>query len=341
MNTIQSFKRFMGVFVLVLSCVFIVPAFAQAICGDPVLDPGEECDDGNMSSGDGCSDSCLVEPGYTCDNSNLPSICDLGCDITVVNSAAPAYNTEFPFLRLTIPLFDPTVFDQFMLADGISPQDSFSVPFLSLTFIAELPPTGWSLDNIQCGPANRVGDGSFDPGDVPNELSGASLDNIVLALCLFTGEATCTYTNSANEDQRCNLTVEEEVVHPTVNTVNTLFPFNVSAGELDESFEISDGEDNTTPDLPLSTDYTITQTIPEDWLLDSISCDGDADFTSTVTDNTVEVTCNSPGEVSCTFVNRAIIIRNVPTLSEWGLVATAVFMGIAGVLFYRRRMLKI
>lgn len=26
----------------------------------------EECDDGNTDSDDGCSDTCLVEPGYTC-----------------------------------------------------------------------------------------------------------------------------------------------------------------------------------------------------------------------------------------------------------------------------------
>ena len=36
-------------------------------CGDGVLQtPGEECDDGNATSGDGCSDTCAVEPGYVC-----------------------------------------------------------------------------------------------------------------------------------------------------------------------------------------------------------------------------------------------------------------------------------
>ncbi len=342
MNRIQSFKNILGIFVFVLAFVFSVPALAGPpviVCGNGMLEMSEECDDANMQDGDGCSSSCLVEPGATCDTSE-PSMCGFGCNITVVNSAAPAYNTEFDFLRVTIPLFDPNVFDEFMLADNISPENSFSVPFLSLTFIAELPPTGWSLDNIQCGPQNRVGDGSFMPGQVPAELNGIGFGNIVLALCLLDGEATCTYTNSANENERCNIIVEEEVPHPTVNTVDTLFPFNLSAGELDESFEITTGESDTTPDLPLSTDYTITQTVPEDWLLDSISCEGDAEFTSTVNDNTVEVTCNSPGDVTCTFVNSAVLIRNVPTLSEWGLVASAVVMGIAGVLFYRRRLLK-
>lgn len=35
-------------------------------CGDAVLDVGEDCDDDNATSGDGCSSNCLFEPGYTC-----------------------------------------------------------------------------------------------------------------------------------------------------------------------------------------------------------------------------------------------------------------------------------
>ncbi|MBX3271659.1 MAG: hypothetical protein KF729_15440 [Sandaracinaceae bacterium] len=32
-----------------------------AVCGDGVRQDGEECDDGNTASGDGCSDACVVE----------------------------------------------------------------------------------------------------------------------------------------------------------------------------------------------------------------------------------------------------------------------------------------
>jgi fibro-slime domain-containing protein len=38
----------------------------QSSCGDAILAPGEECDDGNTVSNDGCSSKCLVEAGYTC-----------------------------------------------------------------------------------------------------------------------------------------------------------------------------------------------------------------------------------------------------------------------------------
>ncbi|MBK8156763.1 MAG: DUF4215 domain-containing protein [Streptococcus sp.] len=45
------------------------------MCGDAVLSISEQCDDGNTASGDGCSTSCIVENGFTCTNSPLPSVC--------------------------------------------------------------------------------------------------------------------------------------------------------------------------------------------------------------------------------------------------------------------------
>ncbi len=50
-------------------------------CGDGDLDPGEECDDGNTTSGDGCSDVCLNE---VCGN----GIIDLGPTVVVVDPVA-------------------------------------------------------------------------------------------------------------------------------------------------------------------------------------------------------------------------------------------------------------
>ncbi|MEL7449845.1 MAG: choice-of-anchor J domain-containing protein, partial [Pseudomonadota bacterium] len=36
------------------------------ICGDAILDSGEQCDDGNTADGDGCSSTCQVEDGFEC-----------------------------------------------------------------------------------------------------------------------------------------------------------------------------------------------------------------------------------------------------------------------------------
>lgn len=40
-------------------------------CGDTHLDPGEQCDDGNLAGEDGCSSECMIEPAETCGKSQV------------------------------------------------------------------------------------------------------------------------------------------------------------------------------------------------------------------------------------------------------------------------------
>src|SRR5689334_12351701 len=40
--------------------------FDNSLCGNSVVETHETCDDGNKTPGDGCSDVCRVEPGYSC-----------------------------------------------------------------------------------------------------------------------------------------------------------------------------------------------------------------------------------------------------------------------------------
>src|SRR6185312_10280764 len=57
----------------------------QEACGNHRLDPGEQCDDGNLAAGDGCSPTCnlescgngILDPGEVCDDGNNTD-CD-GC----------------------------------------------------------------------------------------------------------------------------------------------------------------------------------------------------------------------------------------------------------------------
>jgi cysteine-rich repeat protein len=44
-----------------VDCLMDAPGPAQATCGDGRVEPGEECDDGDRTSGDGCSAACRVE----------------------------------------------------------------------------------------------------------------------------------------------------------------------------------------------------------------------------------------------------------------------------------------
>ncbi|MGY8804730.1 MAG: Lcl domain-containing protein, partial [bacterium] len=51
-------------------------AIQAFLCGDGAIVPGlESCDDGNSAPGDGCSETCTIEPTFVC--SGLPSVCSL------------------------------------------------------------------------------------------------------------------------------------------------------------------------------------------------------------------------------------------------------------------------
>lgn len=43
------------------------PSVCTPICGDGYRIGTEECDDNNLSTGDGCSDTCTIEIGYACE----------------------------------------------------------------------------------------------------------------------------------------------------------------------------------------------------------------------------------------------------------------------------------
>lgn len=49
-------------------------------CGDGVADGGEECDDGNVTSCDGCSRQCRNEPGLVCGDGVTNAACGETCD---------------------------------------------------------------------------------------------------------------------------------------------------------------------------------------------------------------------------------------------------------------------
>lgn len=351
MNYVNWYKSFLIVFVLSLSFMIFfstIDAVAQPECGDGVTEAPEECDDNNIIVDDGCSDICTIEPGYFCDNESGASDCRLGCEITVVKDATPPYDTEFDFLRLTTSIFLPPpfyVFNEFTLTDPSSPQTTFSVPVLSLTFLAELPPDGWGLDIITCGPDEIVElQQQPIPPEFEEEFAGVLPGNLVVAVCKLAGSATCTYENSADPDERFDLTVSEDarLVSPNIETANrsledTQFPFRVTAGELDENFALFTQESETMLDMPISTIYTITQDTPEGWTLEDVLCEGSAEFDTLRIENAVVVEVFSPGDLDCRFFNTRPIERNVPTLSQWGLIITVLLIGMAGVLAYRKR----
>ena len=50
----------------------VVSVVIALVCGDGMVSPEEECDDGNTRPADGCSDTCLVENGWVCEIPGAP-----------------------------------------------------------------------------------------------------------------------------------------------------------------------------------------------------------------------------------------------------------------------------
>ena len=47
--------------IVILLCILFLHLSYQQVCGNGIIEAGEQCEDGNIISGDGCSSSCLVE----------------------------------------------------------------------------------------------------------------------------------------------------------------------------------------------------------------------------------------------------------------------------------------
>jgi MYXO-CTERM domain-containing protein len=86
-------RRARAAFVSGLVVSLLLPLQALA-CGNGALEGGEQCDDGNLLAGDGCSPTCLIEPGYRC--AGTRSVCTSVCGdgIRSFNEACDDNNTN-------------------------------------------------------------------------------------------------------------------------------------------------------------------------------------------------------------------------------------------------------
>ncbi|MFP6683081.1 MAG: DUF4215 domain-containing protein, partial [Polyangiaceae bacterium] len=83
----------------------------NASCGDFLVQPGEDCDDGNMVAGDGCDNNCKteavvcgnskVEAGEECDDGNmvLADGCDTSCKLEPGSTCGDAVNLNVALMN--------------------------------------------------------------------------------------------------------------------------------------------------------------------------------------------------------------------------------------------------
>ena len=124
---------------------------------------------------------------------------------------------------------------------------------------------------------------------------------------------------------------------------DTEFPFiAVDINEMVESFSLPGGGEGSCiqTSIPLGQPLTVFEESLPGWVLDHIECELiGVDFQILDDGNTLELLCNVPTvNGGCTFFNiRGETVSNIPTLSEWGMIAAAGGLGLIGVFFAVRR----
>jgi hypothetical protein len=85
--------------------------------------------------------------------------------------------------------------------------------------------------------------------------------------------------------------------------------------------------------------YLVVENPTPGWVLDNIICEGEGVAFNFDTENAVQVAClTGLGSGSCTFINvRDSSPREIPTLSEWGMIAAAAGLMMVGVFFAVRK----
>jgi cysteine-rich repeat protein len=160
-------------------------------CGDGGLDPGEQCDDGNPTSGDGCDANCtpsacgngVVAPGEDCDDGNTiggdacPSTCRNGetsCDDCVDNdgdglldAADPACEPGALGVRRATAV--PGRGSLVVVADVAAPTDAAG-PVALVVAAGNAPATCASLGDLQGRGRRRTAHGAIGGGSATLKL---------------------------------------------------------------------------------------------------------------------------------------------------------------------------
>lgn len=131
-----------------------------------------------------------------------------------------------------------------------------------------------------------------------------------------------------------------EIVKSSSPANNTVFTFEIVSGAIVFELPLRD-PDNTSFETGIDPGQTATVTeLPVGgWELGGIECEAEGDVDFFIGGASVTIDCSDDGgAISCTFSN-FLASRPIPTLSEWGLIAMAGVLALAGFLVLRRRKL--
>ncbi|MDP4007611.1 MAG: DUF4215 domain-containing protein [Candidatus Peregrinibacteria bacterium] len=135
---------------------------AGAVCGNYIQEIGEGCDDGNNNSGDGCSASCTDEDQIIyLDDPTCEEVFEIFEDILNIDIYAAGFCNTNP------AYCGNGTWD--IGQEECDPTDTSDVPYyLYCTNFCEFEPVGWCGDGIH-DPGEECDDGNFQDGDGCNE----------------------------------------------------------------------------------------------------------------------------------------------------------------------------
>jgi hypothetical protein len=142
----------------------------------------------------------------------------------------------------------------------------------------------------------------------------------------------------------CPMTIEK-VADPADDTE---FNFSVTGGNIFDDILMDPSKPSFSFDLmDGNADTTVLEEVPPGWILNiectvpgGTGCVGPGGTCLIITEipNGLIFDCLdvAAGDNTCTFTN-VKLVTNIPTLSEWGLIAMAGILGIVGFMVIRRR----
>jgi hypothetical protein len=131
----------------------------------------------------------------------------------------------------------------------------------------------------------------------------------------------------------CSIGITKAAIPPVGLSFNFL---SESSTDPDHEFSLPAGT-STNEFLVVGEEVVVSELPLDGWELIDVECeDGGPGLNVFVDDeNRVVANCLSQGFAECTFTNRGL--SNIPTLSEWGMIAAAAGLIIVGIFFAVRR----
>ncbi len=161
--------------------------------------------------------------------------------------------------------------------------------------------------------------------------------SIFLFFTAVTGVLFLTSGESRAQGRTCRL----ELTKIAEGGEGLIFDFEIVVGGNVATAQLIGGE-TIVGNFGTGETATLTELLTPGWELVDISCDTGPGISATVDDGGLTLECLDPQEEpqgECVFTN--VRVSNIPTLSEWGMIAAAAGLALIGVYFaVRRRAVK-